>query len=136
MGRISAPGQKTIGRAIIGAFAVAFFVKFFLLDFMVAEGHSMAPAIRPGTILFVSRLYYGLRLPWSENYVLQWRTVQEGDIVVFYTPHGDIAVKRCAETLPGEVFIAIGDNSYQSYDSRNYGPVSKNNVIGRVLRIR
>ncbi|MCL2007311.1 MAG: S26 family signal peptidase [Treponema sp.] len=136
MRRTAAPGQKTVGRVIIGAFAVAIFIKFFLLDFMVADGHSMAPAIKPGTILFVSRLFYGVRLPWSGNYILQWRSVQEGDVVVFYTPHGDIAVKRCMEILPGGTFIAIGDNSIQSYDSRNYGPIPRNNIIGRVLRVR
>ena len=136
MGKNSAHGQKTVGRAIVGAFFVAFFVKFFLLDFMVAEGHSMTPAIRPGTVLLVCRVFYGVRLPWSGTYVLQWRTVREGDVVVFFTPHGDIAVKRCVEIFPGGMFNAKGDNSPQSYDSRNYGHVPKNNIIGKVLIIK
>ena len=128
--------KAAVGRAIIGAFVVAFFIKFFLIDFMVAEGHSMDPAIKGGTILFVSRVFYGIRLPWSGNYIVQWRTVREGDVVVFYTPHGDIAVKRCEEILPDGMFYAKGDNSSQSYDSRNYGPIPKNSIIGRVLGIR
>ena len=136
MGRTSAQGQKTVGRAIIGAFVAAFFIKFFLLDFMVAEGHSMAPAIRPGTMLFVNRVFYGIRLPWSGAYIIQWRTVREGDVVVFFTPHGDIAVKRCVEIFSNGMFNAEGDNSYQSYDSRNYGPIPRSSIIGRVLGIR
>ena len=118
------------------AFVVAFFIKFFLFDFMVAEGHSMDPAIRPGTVLFVSRIFYGIRLPWSGSYIVQWRDVREGDVVVFYTPHGDIAVKRCMEILNDGTFYARGDNSSQSYDSRNYGTIPKSSIIGRVLRIK
>jgi len=56
--------------------------------------------------------------------------------VVFYTPLGDIAVKRFAEIVPGGMFYALGDNASQSYDSRNYGPVPKDNIIGRVLGVR
>ena len=129
-------GQKNVGKAIVGAFFVAFFLKFFILDFMVAEGHSMTPAIKPGTVLFVCRIFYGIRLPWPGKYILQWREVREGDVVVFYTPHGDIAVKRLVEVLPDGMFFALGDNGAQSYDSRNYGSVQKNNIIGRVLWIR
>jgi signal peptidase I len=134
--KIPACSPKTAGKAIIGAFFVAFFVKFFILDFMVAEGQSMAPAIKPGTVLLVCRVFYGLRLPWSGMYVFQWRGVREGDVLVFYTPHGDIAVKRCVEILPDGRFIALGDNNTQSYDSRNYGPIPKNKIIGRVLGIK
>ena len=129
-------GQKNVGKAIVGAFLVAFFLKFFILDFMIAEGQSMSPAIKPGTVLFVCRVFYGIRLPWPGTYMLQWREVREGDVVVFYTPHGDIAVKRLAEVLPDGMFFALGDNGAQSYDSRNYGSVPKNNIIGRVLGIR
>ena len=134
--RYSTYGKRNVGKAIIGAFFIAFFLKFFILDFMVAEGQSMAPAIRPGTVIFVCRVFYGIRLPLSGKYILQWRDVREGDVVVFYTPHGDIAVKRFVQVLPGGMFFALGDNAAQSYDSRNYGTVSQNNIIGRVLGIR
>ena len=136
MRRTSTHGRIAVGKAVLGAFIVAFFIKFFLLDLMVAEGHSMDPVIKPGTVLIVSRIFYGIRLPWSGSYIVQWKNVREGDVVVFYTPHGDIAVKRCVEILRDETFYARGDNSSQSYDSRNYGPIPKSSIIGRVLGIR
>ena len=111
-------------------------VKFFILDFMIADGNSMVPTIKSGAILPVCKLSYGLRLPGSQNYLLQWGIPKEGDVVVFYTPLGEIAVKRCGENLKDGLFNAIGDNSLQSYDSRNYGPVPKNHIIGRVLGIK
>ena len=128
--------QGNVGKAIIGAFAVVLFVKVFILDFMIAEGKSMYPAIRPGTILIVCRVFYGIRLPGASNYLVMWRRPVEGQVVVFYTPTREIAVKRSVEILDNDFFVALGDNSYQSYDSRDYGPVPFSNIIGRVLGVR
>ena len=124
------------GKAIFWAFLTALVMKFFLFDFMITEGHSMVPAIKPGKILLVHKVYYGIRKPGSGKYLVRWKQPQRGDIVVFYTPLGEIAVKRCGEILPGNEFYAIGDNLDQSYDSRNYGPVLNDNIIGKVLGIK
>ena len=138
MGKIAGGGKRkaSAGKAIFLAFAVALFINIFVLDFMVAEGYSMLPAIRPGTVLIVCRLSYGFRLPGANTFLVRWRVPSIGDVVVFYTPMGDIAVKRFSEIVPGEMFYALGDNAPQSYDSRNYGPVPKDNIIGRVLGVR
>ena len=138
MGKTSgrSSGKGAVGKAIIGAFIATLLIKFFIVDFMIAEGHSMAPAIKPGTILFVCKIYYGIRLPASGTYLVKWRVPREGDVVVFYTPLGEIAVKRCTEILGKNTFLALGDNKSQSYDSRNYGPVPYDNIIGRVIGIR
>jgi signal peptidase I len=138
LGEIAAPGKKKVSaeKAILLAFITALIINIFILDFMVAEGYSMIPAIEPGTILVVCRVFYGIRLPGAGAYLIQWRTPRIGDVVVFYTPTGQIAVKRLASIIPGEMFYALGDNAPQSYDSRNYGPVPKANIIGRVLGVR
>ena len=101
----------------------------------------MEPAIHSGSVLVVNRLQYGLRLPGQSGYLVRWAAPKQGDVVVFYTPSGGVAVKRCAlikgtpleGTLGEGAFIAMGDNSLQSYDSRSYGPVSADNTIGKVL---
>ena len=129
-------GRGGAGKAILGAFIAALVIKSFFLDFMIVEGHSMAPAIRSGSVLLVCKVYYGIRLPGSGTYLVRWKIPRETDVVVFYTPLGEIAVKRCGEILPGNFFFALGDNSSQSYDSRNYGPVSDDNIIGKVLGIK
>jgi len=125
-----------VERAIILAFIAAIVIKVFILDYMIAEGHSMTPAIKPGTILLICKVYYGVRLPGSGAYLFRWGVPHQGDVVVFYTPLGEIAVKRCGEILPGHMFYALGDNKAQSYDSRNYGPVPNDNIIGKVLGIK
>ncbi|MDR1445081.1 MAG: S26 family signal peptidase [Treponema sp.] len=121
---------------IAAAFVVALGLKLFLFDFMIAEGSSMSPAIRPGTILVISRLRYGFRLPGSRSYLLRWDNPAPGEVVVFYTPEDLIAVKRCAGLTGKGDFIALGDNGVQSFDSRSYGPVPADNIIGKVLGIK
>jgi len=128
--------KRPVEKAIIAALITALLLKVFVFDFMVAEGSSMQPAINPGRILLVYKLHYGIRLPGSGTYLLRWATPAEGDIVVFVTPLGEIAVKRCTEILPNNYFYALGDNASQSYDSRAYGPVPMDNIIGRVLGVR
>jgi len=132
-------GKRTsaaTGKAVIGALITALIMKLVLFDFMVAEGHSMYPAIKPGKILLVCKFNYGLRLPGSGNYIVRWAVPKTGDILVFFTPYGEIAVKRCGDVFSDNTFYALGDNSSRSYDSRSYGPVPVNNIVGRVLGIK
>ncbi|MDR0401161.1 MAG: S26 family signal peptidase [Treponema sp.] len=123
-------------RGILAAFIAALGMKLFVFDFMIAEGNSMSPTIKSGTVLVINRLRYGLRFPGSRRYLLRWDKPVPGELVVFYTPGGIIAVKRCAASMGAGAFIALGDNKAQSFDSRSYGPVSVENVIGKVLGIK
>jgi signal peptidase I len=121
-----------IGRAIFGALGAALLMKLFLFDFMITEGQSMTPAIAPGTILVVNKMVYGLRLPGSASYLIRWSGPREGDVVVFFSPGGSLAVKRCTGLRGENSFFLTGDNEKESYDSRSYGPVSGDTIIGKV----
>jgi signal peptidase I len=123
-----------MGKAIIAAFAAGVVVKLFLFDLVIADGNSMEPTIHSGSVLIVSRIQYGLRLPGGKEYILRWAKPGTGDVVVFYTPSGSVAVKRCGGGEEG-TFLAVGDNSNHSYDSRFYGPVPVGSVIGRVIGV-
>ena len=67
-----------------------------------------------------------------EKYLIRWDKPRTGEVVVFFTPEGELAVKRCSLSA-GAFFDAKGDNSLASYDSRAYGQVSAENIIGKVL---
>ncbi|GHV87817.1 hypothetical protein AGMMS50267_01770 [Spirochaetia bacterium] len=121
---------------ILAAFAAALVMKCFLFDFMVADGRSMVPAIRPGMVLMVNRLAYGFHLPWPGGYLARWSLPKTGEVLVFFTPQGTLAVKRCGAVLPGGEFIALGDNSTDSYDSRSYGPIPAGRIVGKVIGIK
>jgi signal peptidase I len=120
-------------KAVFLAIAVALFLKFFVFDFIIAQGHSMEPAIKNGTVLIVSRMRYGIRLPLQQRYIIRWAQPKPGEVVVFFTPTGELAVKRCTAVTEWGTFFVEGDNEHASYDSRAYGPVPADNIIGKVL---
>lgn len=130
-----APPHRT-AKAILSALAVALCIKLFVLDFMIAEGDSMSPTISGGTVLVVNLAAYGLRLPGSRSYLLRWGRPQMGDIVVFPSPRGGLAVKRCVPANGGSKFYALGDNPEESYDSRSYGALPTDLIVGKVLKYR
>ena len=123
-------------KAVFLALAAAVIIKLFLFDFIIADGISMEPSIRDGTVLVVNRMQYGLRFPGQIKYLVRWARPREGEVVVFYTPSGSVAVKRCGSLTENGEFMAEGDNSLQSYDSRSYGPVPAENTIGKVVGIK
>jgi signal peptidase I len=130
------PEVRGLGGTLFLVFLVALGMKFFLFDFMIAEGRSMLPAIRPGTILLVNRAAYGFKLPWARQYLVRWAEPAVGDVIVFYTPQGNTAVKRCVEITENQKIIALGDNDLESFDSRSYGPIPVDNILGKALGIK
>jgi signal peptidase I len=125
-----------MAKAAAGAIITAILIKLFLFDLMIAEGHSMEPSIKNGTLLVVNRLKYGLRLPGGRSFLIRWSSPKPGEVVVFYTPSGQLAVKRCDTITEKGDCIVLGDNGLLSYDSRSYGPVRADNIIGKVVGIR
>jgi len=121
-------------KAVFIALLTVLILKLIFFDFCVAQGHSMEPAINDGDILVVSLLRYGIRFPGKpDGYLIRWAQPREGEVVVFYTPAGDKAVKRCTALIGDRRFYAEGDKSLSSLDSRSYGAVPVDNIIGKVL---
>lgn len=63
--------------------------------------------------------------------VLRWGSVKAGDTVVF-RKNGMKLVKRIA-VKASDRFTMIGDNIKHSTDSLDFGDVSKDEIIGRVV---
>jgi signal peptidase I len=63
---------------------------------------SMNPTIVQGDRVFVNKLAYDLKVPFSTWHLAQWSNPQRGDIVVFFSPvDGQRLVKRVVG-LPGD----------------------------------
>ncbi len=131
MGKKSGAGFNP-GKTILFTFLFAILLKLVCFDLVITEGNSMVPAIQPGSVLLINRIAYGFRFPWMKEYLFHWNKPRKGDIVVFITPMGHTAVKRCDEIIDGTSFIALGDNKDDSLDSRSYGPVPIDNILGKV----
>ena len=67
--------------------------------------------------------------------MFQWARPKPGDIVVLREPDAQLtfAVKRVASLEPNGDVIVSADNPNVSRDSREFGPVPRQLIVGRVM---
>jgi signal peptidase I len=74
-----------------------------LADWNDVPTGSMKPTILEGDRVYVNKLAYDLKVPFTTWHVAQWSNPQRGDIVVFFSPYdGKRLVKRVVG-LPGDL---------------------------------
>jgi len=64
---------------------------------------SMNPTIIDGDRIFVNKLAYGLRVPFTQTWIRQWSGPKRGDIVVFSSPKDGTRLVKRTIGLPGDV---------------------------------
>jgi nickel-type superoxide dismutase maturation protease len=85
----------------------------------IVHDTSMQPALSPGDRLLV----------------YQWATPRPGELVVFRDPERylSFAVKRVSRLEANGDLVVRGDNPNVSRDSRDFGPVPRRLIVGRVV---
>ncbi len=79
-------------------------------------GNSMTPTLVPG------RIIVGIRFG---------RPARPGDVVLLF--HSGLEkIKRVADVNSSQIFVC-GDNPSESTDSRDFGWISRQTIIGRVV---
>jgi signal peptidase I len=69
----------------------------------------MKPTIVEGDRIFVNKLAYDLKIPYTTWHVAEWGNPSRGDIVVFYSPADNKRLVKRVIGLPGDE-IAMRDN--------------------------
>src|ERR1051326_4500226 len=81
---------------------IVFSIRSSLADWNDVPTGSMRPTILEGDRVFVNKLAYDLKVPFTTWHIAEWSSPQRGDIVVFFSPHdGQRLVKRVIG-LPGD----------------------------------
>lgn len=91
------------------------------------EDDSMRPTLAPGDFVLVNRWAYRFRPP------------ARGDVVVVRDPETPerFLVKRVSQAAGPTSIRLAGDNEALSRDSRSFGPVPRDRIVGKVwLRLR
>lgn len=86
-------------RPLLVVVLVVFSVRSSLADWNDVPSGSMKPTILEGDRVFVNKLAYDLKVPFTTWHIAQWDNPKRGDIVVFYSPHDG---KRLIKRVVGE----------------------------------
>jgi|GEM_PF-691306 len=98
-------------------------------------GHSMAPLLQPGELVFVRGGEFESRPPQRGD-VVAVRPASLGGTAfvkrVVGLPHERVSVGERVWQLEEDEFFLLGDQPDHSLDSRIFGPVTREELIGRV----
>lgn len=146
-GRWLSPSFR-LGLTLAAIIAFLVIVRLFLFDVAIVDGRSMLPSLGSGDVVLVFKAAYGLRNP-AGGYLLLWGRPRRRDIVAAARPDtGGLVVKRVwieeidaadgAGAAPGPLredspVLLLGDNKYESVDSRAFGPVPMSNILGKAF---
>ncbi len=85
-------------------------------------GRSMIPLLQPGDGLLIDLTAYHQKCPRSGEIVIAWHPLETNLKIV----------KRVASVLDDGSCFLLGDNPTESTDSRSFGPIELNKILGKV----
>src|SRR5580693_1603370 len=89
--------------------AILFSIRSSLADWNDVPTGSMKPTIMEGDRIFVNKLAYDLKVPFTTWHIAQWDNPKRGDVVVFFSPADEVRLVKRVVGLPGDR-IELRDN--------------------------
>ncbi len=165
---------------ILMAVLIALFVRTFIIQAFKIPSGSMEPTLLVGDYLLVNKFIYGIRIPYTETKLFEFKKPKRGDVIVFVFPLdpskdfikrvigtegekvqvidskiyindkpivdpwgrfekiGSSAYRQSVENfgpviVPKDSLFVMGDNRNNSEDSRFWGFLHVNAVLGQAL---
>ena len=81
---------------------ILFSIRSSLADWNVVPSGSMQPTILVGDRVWVNKLAYDLKVPFTTWHIAEWSNPQRGDIVVFFSPRDGTRMVKRVIGLPGD----------------------------------
>lgn len=91
------------GFSILIAILIATSFKSAIADWNDIPSGSMEPTILIGDRVFVNKLAYDLKIPYTTWHLASWSAPRRGDIVVFYSPENDKRLIKRVVGIPGDI---------------------------------
>ncbi len=106
------------------AAAIVFPLKSAVADWNWVPTGSMRPTILEGELVFINKLAYDLKIPFTTRRLAVWDNPARGDIVVCFSPaDGRRLVKRVVG-LPGDHLTVVGGQLLVNGEAVSYAPAS------------
>ncbi len=80
-----------------------------IADWNVVPTGSMRPSIVAGDRIWVNKLAYGLRVPFTDWQLLNWSQPQRGEVVVFFAPDAGPRMVKRVIGVPGDTIQLYGN---------------------------
>jgi len=114
---------KSWGFSIVAAILIATSFKSAIADWNDVPTGSMKPTILAGDRVFINKLSYGLKIPYTTRHIARWGSPERGDIVVFYSPaDGKRLIKRVIG-LPGDEISLLNNKLYINGKALDYNTI-------------
>jgi len=106
----SPPGKSRLrrlwrnwGRPLAVILVVSSTLRSAVADWNDVPSGSMKPTILEGDRIFVNKLAYDLKLPFSRFRLAEWAQPQRGDVVVLFSPADGVRLVKRVIGVPGDV---------------------------------
>ena len=86
---------------------------------------SMNPTIVQGDRVFVNKLAYDLKVPYTTWHLAQWSNPKRGDIVVFFSPADEQRLVKRVIGLPGDTIELANDRLLVNGHLSEYDPLPR-----------
>jgi len=110
-------------RPLIIAAAIVFPLKSSLAEWNYIPSGSMIPSLLPGDLVWVNKLAYDLKVPFTTRHLAEWGDPRRGDVAVFYSPADGLRLVKRVIGLPGEVVESRDDRLYINGLPLAYAPL-------------
>ena len=113
------------GWSLVIAIVIATSFRSAIADWNDVPTGSMKPTILEGDRIFVNKLAYDLKVPFTTWHLAQWDNPKRGDIVVFFSPaDGKRLVKRVIG-LPGDEIAMLRNRLFINGEVLDYAPLEQ-----------
>lgn len=126
---------KGWGFSVLIALVIATSFKSVVADWYVVPTGSMKPTIVEGDRVFVNKLAYDLKVPYTTWHIAEWDAPQRGAIVVFHSPSDGTRLIKRIVGIPGDTVEMENDQLIINGKKVKYEPIdqlnSKNSTLNR-----
>jgi signal peptidase I len=104
---------------------VVFAARSSFADWNTVPTGSMKPTILEGDRVFVNKLAYDLKVPFTTLHLAEWSAPHRGDIVVFYSPKDGTRLVKRTVGLPGDTVELRNDQLIINGAAVAYQPIAE-----------
>lgn len=110
-------------RPLAFAAAIVLPLKSSLAEWNYVPSGSMIPSVLPGDLVWVNKVAYDLKVPFTTRHLAEWSDPQRGDVAVFYSPEDGLRFVKRVVGLPGDVVELRNDRLFLNGVSVAYAPL-------------